>query len=58
MACNPLELVAINEELGDSFDDLITRCEAYKKVLLKRKHDIAEKVSRIWLFTGDSLQFK
>ncbi|XP_022164709.1 RAD50-interacting protein 1 [Myzus persicae] len=45
MANNPPELVAINEELGDSFDDLITRCEAYKQVLLKRKHDIAEKIN-------------
>jgi len=57
MANNPPELLAINEELGDSFDDLINRCEAYKQVLLKRKHDIAEKVNRIWLFKGNLLQF-
>ncbi|XP_060856696.1 RAD50-interacting protein 1 [Metopolophium dirhodum] len=45
MADNQPELVAINEELGHSFDDLINRCEAYKQVLLKRKHDIAEKIN-------------
>jgi len=56
MANNPSELVAINEKLGDSFDNLLTRCEAYKQVLLKRKHDITEQVSWIWLFTGNLLQ--
>lgn len=47
MASNPSALIAINEELGDNFDDLITRCEKYKQVLQKRKHDITQKVSRI-----------
>jgi len=48
MDSNPATLIAINEELGNNFDDLITRCEKYKQVLLNRKHEITEKVTRIW----------
>ncbi|XP_060843962.1 RAD50-interacting protein 1 [Rhopalosiphum padi] len=45
MDSNPATLIAINEELGNNFDDLITRCEKYKQVLLNRKHEITEKIN-------------
>lgn len=45
MASNPSALIAINRELGDNFEDLITRCKKYKQVLQNRKHVITQKIN-------------
>lgn len=37
-------MVSINEELGNNFENLIDRCKEYREELLRRNHDITEKV--------------
>lgn len=48
MTDNLPTLVAINKELGNSFDNIIDRCKAYQTVLLKKQLEVTEKVTKIY----------
>lgn len=45
MSNNLSILVTINEELGDSFENLTDKCKRFKDVLLKRQYEITDNVS-------------